>query len=101
MRCALRFTFPVEKFNAAVRDGTAPDKMRQCMEAAQPEAAYFWADGGKRGGMMIIDLPAPERIPSMVEPFMLLFDATIEMQPCMTAEDLATAGLEELGKKYG
>jgi hypothetical protein len=50
MRFVLHISLPVEKFNQAVRDGTAGEKMRQILEETKPEAAYFCAKDGKRGG---------------------------------------------------
>jgi hypothetical protein len=38
--------------------------------------------------------PAPE------EPLFLAFDAAVSFHPAMTPDDLAKAGLEELGKSY-
>ena len=48
MRFLLHVSLPVEKFNQAVRNGTAGEKMRQILEDVKPEAAYFCAKGGKR-----------------------------------------------------
>jgi len=37
----------------------------------------------------------------MVEPWLLCFEADLELRPVMTPEDLKRAGLDELGKKWG
>lgn len=101
MRFVLKVNFPVETFNAAVRDGSAGKKLNQILDDIKPEAAYFWADEGKRGGFLIVQLKEASQIPSVAEPWMLHFDASIELRPCMTPEDLASAGLDSLAKKYG
>ena len=66
-----------------------------------PEAVYFAAREGKRGGVMIVDLPDASKIPAIAEPFSLRFQATVAIHPCMTPQDLANAGLDQLGQKRG
>ena len=101
MRYILHVTFPPEKFNAAVREGTAGQKMASILEEIKPEAAYFFATDGKRGGFLVINMEKASEIPRFAEPWFLNFDATVEFHPTMTPEDLAKAGLEALGKKWG
>jgi len=100
MRMMLTVTFPVEPFNSAVRDGTAGAKMGRILEELKPEAAYFTATDGKRSGVLIVDLPDPSRIPALAEPWFLLFNATIELKPVMTIEDLKASGLDQIGARY-
>jgi hypothetical protein len=40
------------------------------------------------------------RIPSFAEPFFLNFNADCEFRIAMSPEDLGSAGLDELGKKW-
>ncbi len=49
MRCVMQVSMPVEKFNRAVADGTAGDKIQRILEHTQAEAVYFTATDGKRG----------------------------------------------------
>jgi hypothetical protein len=100
MRFVVKVTLPVEKFNAAVRDGTAGKKLQQILDDTKPEAVYFWEEAGKRGGMLVVNLEKTSQIPAIAEPWFLYFDAGVEFHPCMTPQDLAAAGLEALGKKY-
>ena len=100
MRFVLHISLPVEKFNQAVRDGTAGEKMRRILEETKPEAAYFCAKEGMRGGFLIVDISDVSEIPRFAEPWFLLFDATVEFLPTMTPEDLQRAGLDQLGKKW-
>lgn len=100
MRFVVKVTLPVEKFNAAVRDGTAGKKLQQILDDTKPEAVYFWEEAGKRGGILVVNLEKTSQIPAIAEPWFLYFDAGVEFHPCMTPQDLAAAGLEALGKKY-
>jgi hypothetical protein len=97
----MEVSMPPEKFNAAVRDGSAGSKMQKILEDLKPQAAYFCAVDGKRGGFLIVDLKDASEIPKYAEPWFLNFDATVEFHPTMTPEDLAKSGLDQLGKKWG
>jgi hypothetical protein len=100
MRFVLHISLPVEKFNQAVRDGSAGEKLRRILEETKPEAAYFCANEGKRGGFLVVDLADPSEIPRFAEPWFLLFDASVEFLPTMTPQDLGRAGLDQLGKQW-
>lgn len=100
MRVMMTVTFPVEPFNAAVRDGTAGAKMGRILEELRPEAAYFTDTDGKRSGVLIVDLPDASRIPALAEPWMLHFNASIQLKPVMTIEDLKASGLDQIAAKH-
>lgn len=100
MRMIMYVTFPVETFNAAVRDGSAGAKMKRILDQLKPEATYFTARHGQRSGILIVDLADPSKIPALAEPFFLLFNAGVEVHPVMLPQDLAAAGLEGLGKQW-
>ena len=96
MRFMLKFTFPTTtETNAWVRDETIRQKMEATLEALQPEAAYFTALDGVRGGYLIINMDDTSEIPAKVEPFFQELGATVELLPVMTPEDLR-AGLQRL-----
>ncbi|WP_035354626.1 DUF3303 family protein [Edaphobacter aggregans] len=102
MRMMMSVSFPVEPFNAAVKDGSAGAKMKKILDQLKPEAAYFIADrNGRRSGILIVDLADASKIPTLAEPWFLTFNASIELLPVMLPEDLAAAGLEGLGKQWG
>jgi hypothetical protein len=101
MRMLMQVKMPLEPFNSAVRDGSAGHKMRKIMEAVKPEAAYFIAMDGCRTAVLVVDLKDASDIPRVSEPWFLTFNASVELQPTMTPEDLGRAGLEELGKAWG
>ena len=63
-------------------------------------AVYFTDRNWHRGAVLVIDLPDASRIPALVEPWMLSFEADIELHPVMTPDDLKRAGLDEVGKKW-
>ena len=101
MRMLMQVKFPIEPFNTYVRDGSIGAKMQKIMADLKPEAAYFTAVDGHRGGILVVNMEDPSKIPALAEPWFLVFNAHVEIQPAMTPEDLGRAGLEALGKKWG
>jgi len=100
MRMLVDIQMPLEPFNALVKNGTAGQIIQKILADLKPEAAYFAARDGKRGGTIVLDIADTSKLPAVAEPFFLHFNASVSFHPCMTPEDLARAGLEELGKKY-
>src|SRR5262245_8180662 len=100
MRFVLHISLPVDTFNEAVRDGTASQKMGRILEDAKPEAAYFCAKDGKRGGFMVVNMNDVSEMPRYAEPWFLYFNASVEFLPAMTAQDLQRADLDQLAKKW-
>jgi hypothetical protein len=101
MRMMMHVTFPHESFNAAVKDGSIGAKMKRILDQLKPEAAYYTAWGGHRSAFLIVDVADASKIPSLAEPWFLMFKADIELNPVMNDQDLAAAGLEGLGKAWG
>lgn len=100
MRMLMHAKVPHPKFNAAVKDGTAGEKMQRILEETEPEAVYFTEYDGHRGAIMIVDVDDPSRVPALAEPWFLLFEADVEFHIVMSAEELGRAGLEEIAKKW-
>ena len=100
MKMLLSVTLPHRPFNAAVKDGTAGPKLNRILEATKPEAVYFTERNGQRGAVLVLDLPEASKLPALVEQWMLVFEADIELRPVMTPDDLKGAGLDDLGKKW-
>jgi hypothetical protein len=98
MRMMLRFTLPVEKGNAAVNEGSVGRTMESIMGKLKPEATYFTALDGVRGGMIFFDMADTSQIPELIEPFFLNLNAKIELVPVMNGDDLRK-GLAKLGSK--
>jgi hypothetical protein len=101
MRMMMTVEFPIEPFNAGVRNGTAGSKMMKILDELKPEAAYFGSQNGKRGGILIVDVAKPSDIPRLAEPWFLNFNAEVKFSVVMTPEDLVEADLLTLGKKWG
>ena len=88
MRMMLKFTLPVEKGNAAFKDGSLGKTVETFMSKLKPEAAYFAPMNGKRGGMIFFDLADPSQIVEFGEPLFHNLNAEVEFVPVMNAEDL-------------
>ena len=100
MRFVMHISLPVEKFNEAVRKGTAGQIMGRILEETRPEAAYFCAQDGKRGGFVVVDMQNTSDMPRLAEPWFLHFNASVEFLPAMTPQDLQSAGMEDIAKKW-
>ena len=61
MRFLMHISLPAEKFNEALRDGSAGKKMTRILEEAKPEAAYFTSKDGKRGAISSSTFYMPRR----------------------------------------
>lgn len=100
MRMMVDIDFPIEPFNQMIKDGTANTAMQKALAEIKAEAVYFRERRGMRGCTMIVDMTETSQMPKIAEPFFLMFNAMVNFEPVMTPEDLAKAGLDELGKKY-
>ncbi len=101
MRFLLKISFPLEPFNAHIKDGSADQKMQTILGDVKPEAAYFMEMDGKRTAILIVHIDDVSQIPALAEPWFLWFNADMEFHPVMLGEDLGRANLEALGKKWG
>ena len=101
MRMLLQVIFPNAEFNAAVRDGTAGKKLQKILTDADPEAVYFSEQRGKRSALLVLDVENPADIPALAEPWYLTFNAKTKFRIAMSPDDLARAGLDELGGRWG
>jgi hypothetical protein len=100
MKMLLSVEFPPEPFNALVRNGTVGDVIGGILEAIKPEVAYFTEQDGKRGGIFVVDLEKPSDVAVLAEPFFLKFQADCKFRVLMSPQDLQSAGLEDLGKRW-
>lgn len=100
MKMLMQVRIPHEKFNAAVREGTAGEKLNRILEETKPQAVYFTEFNGRRTAIMIVELDDPSKIPAFAEPWFLTFNADVEFHPIMSPDDLKRAGLDSLGKKW-
>ena len=96
MRMILKVSMPVEKANQAIKDGSLPRTMTGFVDEHKPEAAYFYAENGRRTAFFVFDLKDPTQIPSVAERFFISLNAEVALYPAMNATDLKK-GLEILG----
>lgn len=101
MKMLLQVRIPHDKFNAAVRDGSAGAKLNRIVEETRPEATYFTEIDGCRGAILIVEVDDPSQIPAYAEPWFLMFDADVQFRVVMTPDVLKRAGLDALGQKWG
>ncbi|WP_120632811.1 hypothetical protein [Ruegeria sp. EL01] len=88
MRLMLKFTIPVEKGNQAEMDGTLGRAITALVKDVKAEAAYFALEDGKRMGIVIFEETDQARMPMINEPLFAALNASIEIQPVLTADDL-------------
>ena len=103
MRVMTKFTFPVEAGNAAIRTGKVEKVFQQIIEDLKPEAAYFHAVDGDRGGFFIVDMQESAQIAGIAERLFFGLNAKIELVPVMSADDLrkGLSGVQETIRRYG
>src|SRR5262249_38526905 len=104
MRMLLRISIPVERGNAAAKDGTLTSMVERILADLKPEAAYFYADDdGQRAGSIVFDMKDTSQIPAIAEPWFLAFNAKVSFRPIMNPQDLAKAGpsIGAAAKRYG
>jgi|ERR1043165_4839801 hypothetical protein len=102
MRFLLKVTIPVESGNAAAKAGKLGATIQNILAEMKPEAVYFTDNDGKRSGFIFFEMQDASQIPAIAEPWMLAFNASVEIHPVMIPEDLAKAGdsIEKAVKKY-
>ena len=99
MRVRLKIQMPVESGNKAIRDGQLQKLMETTLGTLKPEAAYFFAEDGKRTAELFLDLKEVSQIPAIVEPFFMGVNASVEVTPVMNADDLRL-GLQQASKNF-
>jgi hypothetical protein len=99
----MKVSIPVEAGNKAAKSGKLGTTIQSILDDAKPEAAYFSAENGMRGGYIFLELDDASQIPAVAEPWFLAFNATVEIMPVMVPADLAQAApaIKKAAKKYG
>lgn len=102
MRFLIKVSIPVEAGNKAAKEGRLAKTIRSILEDLKPEAAYFLDENGQRTGFIFFHIHDNSEIPKVAEPWMLGLNASIEIHPAMTPEDLEKAApdIQEAVKKY-
>ena len=88
MRTMLRWTMPVEKGNAMIADGSMGTVIEAVMARTKPEAAYFFAEDGKRSGLLFFDLKESSDLPRIAEILFRGANAAVEFIPVMNSDEL-------------
>lgn len=103
MRIMIKFTFPVESGNDAIRSKRVEKVFKQIAEELKPEAAYFCPQGGERGGLIVVDMTSSSQIVEVAERFFFGLNAKVEMVPVMALQDLqqGLASIEGIVQRYG
>lgn len=101
MRMLMTVSFPHEPFNMLVKKKKAGKILERILAELKPESCYFTEQHGTRGAVMVVEMEDQSRIPFFAEPFFLNFNADCEFRIAMSPDDLAKAGLDELGEKWG
>ena len=91
MRMMIRWTVPAEQGNKTIDNGAMQKSIESMLRDLKPEAAYFLANDGKRGGMMVFDMADPSQIPQIAEPLFQTFNAEVTFTPVMNGDDLQKA----------
>ena len=102
MRFLIKVSIPNEAGNKAIRDGTLAKTIGRALDELKPEAVYFTAIDGQRTAFIVADMKDAHQMVFVAEPWFLAFNASVELHPVMTPEDLQRAGpdMERAAKTY-
>jgi hypothetical protein len=102
MRFLLKVELPVEIGNVVSKKGNLGKTIRSILGDLKPEAAYFLASNGKRAGYIFVEMQDASEIPALAEPWFHAFQASVEIIPVMTPDDLKKAepAITKAVKKY-
>ncbi len=102
MRFMCRFRIPVETGNQLAKEGKLGLKVQAILEEQKPEAVYFSLEQGKRTVFVVVNIDQTSQLPQIAEPWFQAFNAEMEADIAMTAEDMKNAGpsIEAAVKKY-
>jgi hypothetical protein len=101
MRFLVKVSIPVEAGNKAARNGF--QAIGKILAEQKPEAVYFYAENGRRTGLLIIQMDDASQLPAIAEPWFLALGASLDATPVMLPEDLEKAGpaIKQAVKNYG
>ena len=73
------------------------------MEDLKPEAAYFHAVDGDRGGFLVVNMQESSQIADIAERLFFGLNAKIELVPVMAPDDLrkGLSGVQATIQRYG
>jgi hypothetical protein len=91
MRVMVKFRFPTESGNAAMKAGRVEKLLPKLLEELKPEAAYFYPSEGMRAGHLILNMDDSKQVLDIGERMWFAIGGDVEMTPVMSAEDLQGA----------
>lgn len=97
MRMMMKVSIPVQAGSKAIKEGVLPRTVANFVEQYKPESTWFTAQNGVRTAFFVFDMTEPSQMPSIAEPFFSNLDASIDLSPVMSLEDLKT-GVERAMK---
>ena len=100
MRFLVNISLPHEPFNRLIREGVAGARLGRVVEETRPEHIVFLEQAGRRAAVALYEVPDATRMCAIAEPWFLTFEAECTFHLAMTPEDLARAGMDELGRRW-
>ena len=100
MRMLVHAKIPNEPFNTMLTDGSMGQKLKRILEETKAEAVYFTEYDGRRGTIMIVDVPDPSKVVAIAEPWFLTFNAEVQFHVVFTPADLERMDLAAIAKKW-
>ena len=97
MRMMARLTVPVEKGNAAIKDGSLQKTIESTMAALKPEATYFTAVDGQRTCFMFFNMNDASDMVGVLEPLWMGLSPDITLTPAMSLDDLMAGFAKTFG----
>jgi hypothetical protein len=99
----IKFTFPVDAGNSAIRSGKVGKVFKHIQEELKPEAAYFFPEGGERAGLFVVDMKESSQVVEIAERFFFGLNARVKIVPVMALEDLqkGLSSVEGIIQRYG
>jgi hypothetical protein len=63
-----------------------------CMESVKPENVYRTLSHGQRTVYFVVNIPSEDKMPALLEPLWLDWNADVYVTPAMTLADFERAG---------
>jgi len=100
MRFLVKVKPDLERTNKSIVEGTFDQKMQQVLSHINPEAAYFFEEGGCRTAIFVVDIQKASEIPNIGEPFFHGMGAEVHFHPVMSPQDLRESNLHETASQW-
>ena len=103
MRCLLKVELCTDTANTAIRDGSLGKTIRSILDDRSRKRRIFWQQMENGQPTFFLDIQNASQIPALAEPWFLAFNASVEIVPVMTIDDLTKAApdFEKVVTNYG